>query len=204
MNNDTKLNENNLITNTNDNNYYKRQLVETYVDAFASSIKFYSRVYGAFIEAFSVPFTDAREDLKEIKKEAIVGNALMFTSYDKQQEIYDKSEKIILSKIRNKFDTNFRDKAFVASLSEFIKSYCDLAKITGTGFIYQYISNVTSFWNTVFIEPLRDVLYRTPSHKIHYENKYALFHYDLPQENNDIQKKTMTMRLLKRGYRVQN
>ena len=62
----------------------------------------------------------------------------MFNSYDKQQEIYDKSEKIILSKIRNKFDTNFRDKTFVASLSEFIKSYCELAKITGTGFIYQY------------------------------------------------------------------
>src|SRR6188768_778658 len=110
MNNDTKLNENNLITNTNGNiYYYKPKLVETYVDVFASSIEFYSRVCSAFIEAFSVPFTDAREDLKEIKKEAMVPKALIFTSYDKQQEIYDKSEKIILSKIRNKFDTNFRD-----------------------------------------------------------------------------------------------
>ena len=189
MNPDTKLNENNLITNINGNNYYyKPQLVETYVDAFAYSIEFYSRVYSAFIEAFSVPFTDAREDLKEIKKEAIVGNALMFTSYDKQQEIYDISEKIILSKIRNKFDTNFRDKAFVASLSEFIKSYCDIAKITGAGLIYQYFSNVNSFWNNEFIEPLRDVIYRTPCHKIHSENKYSLFHYDLPQENNHRQK----------------
>ena len=31
-------------------------------------------------------------------------------------------------------------------------------------------------------------MYRTPSHRIHSENKYALFHYDVPQENNDIQK----------------
>jgi poly[(R)-3-hydroxyalkanoate] polymerase subunit PhaC len=114
---------------------------------------------------------------------------LNFNSYDKQQEFYNKSEKIILSKIRNKFDTNFREKTFVKSLSELIKSYCDLAKITGAGLMYQYISNVNSFWNTEFIEPLRDVIYRTPSHKIHSENKYSLFHYDLPQENNYRQKK---------------
>ena len=109
--------------------------------------------------------------------------------YDKQQEFYNKSEKIILSKIRNKFDTNFREKTFVTSLSELIKSYCDFAKITGAGLMYQYMSNVNSFWNTEFIEPLRDVIYRTPSHKIHSENKYSLFHYDLPQENNYGQKK---------------
>ncbi len=108
----------------------------------------------------------------------------MFNSDDKQQEFYNKSEKIILSKIRNKFDKNFREKTFVTSLSEFTKSYCDFAKITGAGLIYQYISNLNSFWNTEFIEPLRDVIYRTPSHKIHSENKYSLFHYDLPQENN--------------------
>ncbi len=189
MNPNTKLNKNNPVSLTNRNDdHVKSQIMETYIDAFASSIEFYSRINRAFIEAMSVPLIDAREDLKEIKKEAIAGKDFMFNSYDKQQEIYDKSEKIILSKIRNKFDTNFRDKPFVASLSEFIKSYCDLAKITGIGLIYQYISNVTSFWNTEFIEPLRDVMYRTPSHKIHYENKYALFHYDLPQENNDIQK----------------
>ena len=108
----------------------------------------------------------------------------MFNSYDKQQEFYNKSEKIVISKIRNKFDKNFREKTFVTSLSEFTKSYCDFAKITGAGLIYQYISNLNSFWNTEFIEPLRDVIYRTPSHKIHSENKYSLFHYDLPQENN--------------------
>ena len=186
MNSITKLNENNHITNINTNDdYVNPQLMETYIDVFASSIEFYSKVNRAFIDAFSVPLTDAREDLKEIKKEAVAGKDFMFNSYDKQQEIYDNSEKIILSKIRNKFDTNFRDKTFVASLSELIKSYCDLAKITGAGLIYQYMSNVNSFWNTEFIEPLRDVIYRTPSHKIHSENKYSLFHYGLPQENSD-------------------
>ena len=190
MNPNTKLNKNNHITNTNTNDdYVKPLLMETYIDAFASSIEFYSRVNRAFIDAFSVPLTDAREELKEIKKEAIDGKDLKFNSYDKQQEFYNKSEKIILSKIRNKFDTNFREKTFVTSLSELIKSYCELAKITGAGLMYQYISNVNSFWNTEFIEPLRDVIYRTPSHKIHSENKYSLFHYDLPQENNYRQKK---------------
>ena len=190
MNPNTKLNKNNHITNTNTNDdYVKPLLMETYIDAFASSIEFYTRVNRAFINAFSVPLTDAREELIEIKKETIDGKDLVFNSYDKQQEFYNKSEKIILSKIRNKFDTNFREKTFVTSLSELIKSYCELAKISSIALMYQYISNVNSFWNTGFIKPLRDVIYRTPSHKIHSENKYSLFHYDLPQENNYRQKK---------------
>ena len=28
-------------------------------------------------------------------------------------------------------------------------------------------------------------MYRTPSYKIHSENKYSLFHYYLPHENDD-------------------
>ena len=73
-------------------------LMETYIDAFASSIDFYIRVNRAFIDAFSVPLTDAREELKEIKKEAIAGKDSKFNSYDKQQEFYNKSEKIYFLK----------------------------------------------------------------------------------------------------------
>ena len=63
MNPNTKLNKNNHITNTNTNDdYVKPLLMETYIDAFASSIEFYSRVNRAFIDAFSVPLTDAREE----------------------------------------------------------------------------------------------------------------------------------------------
>jgi polyhydroxyalkanoate synthase subunit PhaC len=53
-----------------------------------------------------------------------------------------------MSRIRNKFDTNFREEGFTRSLSDFIDSYLDLAKLTGFGQIYQHISNITSFWNT--------------------------------------------------------
>ena len=109
-------------------------------------------------------------------------------THDKQQEFYKKAEKIILSEIRNKFDTNFREKNFVNSLSGFIESYCNLAKTTGAGQLFQQMSNVNAFWNNVYIEPIRDVMYRTPSHKIDSENKYSLFHYYLPHENYDRQR----------------
>ena len=83
MNPNTKLNKNNPVTLTNSNdNHVKSQLMETYIDAFASSIEFYSRVNRAFIEAISVPLIDAREDLKEIKKEVIAGKDFIFNSYD--------------------------------------------------------------------------------------------------------------------------
>jgi poly(3-hydroxyalkanoate) synthetase len=50
----------------------------------------------------------------------------------------------------------------------------------------------------VFIEPLRDTLGRTSSHKINLDDKYSLFHYDIHQqeeesyssENNNIKKKS--------------
>lgn len=87
-----------------------------------------------------------------------------------------------MSSIRNKFDTNFREEGFTRSLSDVIDSYSDLAKLTGYGQIYQYISNITSFWNNAFIEPIRDTALRTPSHKIYSENKYSLIHYDVPKE----------------------
>ncbi len=186
----TKTNSNTNI-NTNDG-YGKPQLWETFIDTFASSIEFYSRLNSAFIAALSVPFTDAKDELNEIKKGVLDngngnGNGKGFSfvniSYDKQQEFYKKAEKIVLSRIRDKFDTNFREKAFVSSLSEFIESYSNLAKVTGAGLFYQHISNVNAYWNNVFVEPIRDVMFRTPSHKIHSKNKYALFHYDLPQKN---------------------
>ena len=51
MNPNTKLNKNNPVKLTNSNdNHVKSQLMETYIDAFASSIEFYSRVNRAFIE----------------------------------------------------------------------------------------------------------------------------------------------------------
>jgi len=37
----------------------------------------------------------------------------------------------------------------------------------------------------IFIEPLRDTAWRSPSHKIYSENKYALFHYNHPHKDNN-------------------
>ena len=77
MNPNTKLNKNNPVTLTSSNDdHFKSQLMETYIDAFASSIEFYSRINRAFIEAISLSLIDAREDLKKIKRGAIAGKDL--------------------------------------------------------------------------------------------------------------------------------
>ena len=113
--NPSKINDDvtNINTDTNTDNYHNKSgLLEAYVDTFASSIEFFSRLNSAFIDALSVPFTDAREEIKEIKKQVMDDdrNLLLFLNYQEQQDFYKKTEKIILSKIRDKFDTNFREK----------------------------------------------------------------------------------------------
>jgi len=37
-----------------------------------------------------------------------------------------------------------------------------------------------SAWNNTYVEPIRDIFYRTPSQKICELGKYSLFHYDKP------------------------
>ncbi len=185
----SNLNKITNITNANTiDGSDKLQLIDTYINAFTSSIEFYSRLNSSFVEALFVPFMDTWQVVKEIQKKVIGDNNLLFIDYDKQQEFYKKTEKIILSEIRRKFDTNFRERDFVNSLSKFIESNCNLAKITGAGQLFQQMSNANAFWNNAYIEPIRDIMYRTPSHKIHSENKYSLFHYYLPHENDDRQR----------------
>lgn len=179
------MDKNSNTNNTNNNNNYNKiPLIETYIDAFASSLEFYSRLNSAFIDALSVPFKDARQDIKNIRKEYLVSR-YFFVDYNQQQEFYKKIEKIILFKIRSKFDLNFREKSFLTSLSEFIESYSNLAHITGMGRVYQQMSNLNAYWNNTFIEHIRDRFFRTPSHIVYSENKYSLFHYHLPSEKED-------------------
>jgi polyhydroxyalkanoate synthase len=85
-----------------------------------------------------------------------------------------------MAMIRDRFDRNFREERFSRVLSDFVDNNSTFAKMTGFGQIYQYASNFASIWNNIFIEPIRDTLLRTPSHKIYSENKYSLFHYDVP------------------------
>src|SRR5919108_4012971 len=129
--------------NIKDNNPHA--LTDAFIDAYASSLQFYSRLNRSFLDALFVPFTDAREELREIRKEAKKEEEkLYFTNYSDyqkyQQDYYKKYEKVIMSRIRDKFDINFREEGFTRSLSEYIDSYSDLAKITGYGQLYQYIS----------------------------------------------------------------
>lgn len=178
------------INNIFDINKYR--LIEVYVDTIASSIEYYSRLNSAFIDALSVPFKDAREEIKEIRKQvSSLDSQGLILNYNDQKKFFNNAEKLVLSKIRNKFDSNFRENTFVTSLSEYVDSYCNLAKVTGTGQVYQHMLNLSAFWNNTFIEPIRDVMYRTPSHKIYSENNYSLFHYHLPQDNesriNDVE-----------------
>jgi polyhydroxyalkanoate synthase subunit PhaC len=184
INNIIKKNDN--YTNHHNDHLTSTNFLDAYIDAYASSIEFYSRLNSAFIDAVSVPFTDAREEIREIRNEI---KPKEFFNYNQQQEeLYRKIEKTSLSKIRKKFDINFREKTFVDSLSEFVESFCNVVNITGTGYLYKNISNLNSFWNNVFIEPIRDTWGRTSSHKINLGDTYSLIHYNLPQQQQKEEK----------------
>lgn len=78
---------------------------------------------------------------------------------------------------RKEFDAKFRDETFVRLLAEAVNSYSRFAKASGLGQMYQNISSAAAIWNNTFLEPSRDRVWRTPSHEIHSEDKFALFHY---------------------------
>ena len=170
------------IDDRNKNNNQKT-LPYAFADSIASSLQFYSNLNRSFLEALSVPFTYALKEIREPKKES-------FTDYHEYQkyeiEYYKKYEKI-MAMIRDRFDKNFREGGFTRALSDFVERNSTLAMLTGFGQIYQYASNFTSIWNNAFIEPIRDTLLRTPSHKIYSENKYSLFHYDVPENETTIE-----------------
>lgn len=175
---DTSNSVNNVNTNNSNSNSLSK-LMDLFVDAYSSSIQFYLRLNRSFLDALFVPFMDAREEIVEIRKGRQEGaNHDPLFIYKQEYEYYRKLEKIIMAKIREKFDGNIREEGFVRSLSEFIDSSSMLAKAAGYGYIYQNTSNFNSFWNNTIIEPIRDKAFRTPSHKIYSERKYSLFHYD--------------------------
>lgn len=119
-------------------------------------------------------------------------NSLIKNNWDenlnRQLEFYNRCEKIILTKIRNIFNTNFRNKDFVSTLSECVDLNYKLAKISGLGFLYQQFSNANYLLNDPYLQRFRDRMYITPSHKIHSEDNYSLFHYYTPHQNQAIQK----------------
>ncbi len=125
--------------------------------AYSSSLRFYSKLFEAFTYAYLISLRTFSENETLQKKEEL--------------------EQVIMNKIRDVFDVKFRDDDFIRALSDIVENYSKLAKLTGFGQVYQNMSNLASIWNNAFIEPLRDTLFRTPSHKDYQFEKYSLRHY---------------------------
>jgi hypothetical protein len=88
------------------------------------------------------------------------------TLSDKSWTDFTELDKIIRSRAHKIFDAKFREERFVKLLSDTIARYSELAKIAGTGKVYQFLSNRVAQWNNDFVEPFRDTLFRTPSQKV--------------------------------------
>ena len=118
-----------------------------YTRFFLSSIEFNRELLYAFAEFWRMHLTTISE-------------------YNKSWKDFTELDKIIRSRSHKIFDAKLRDERFVKSLSDTVANYSELAKITGVGKIYQLLTNRIAQWNNDFVEPLRDTLYRTPSHKV--------------------------------------
>jgi class III poly(R)-hydroxyalkanoic acid synthase PhaC subunit len=95
------------------------------------------------------------------------------------------AERIWLSACRYTFEESFREESFIQSLSSALDCYSKLAQSYGIGQFYQSLSNFTSVWNNLFIEPIRDTMARTPSHEIYSEGKFSLYHYNSRTERTN-------------------
>ena len=126
--------------------------------ALLNSSRFNWKLYEAFAEAYSVYLN------------------ILFKEGNTSKDLAE-LEKIIRKTIGNLFNTKFRDDNFIATLSNVVASYSNLAKATGVGKMYQHLSNLWSVWDNGFVEPLRDTLWRTPSYKVTNLEKYSLFRY---------------------------
>lgn len=147
-----------------------------------NSSRFNWKLYEAFTEAYSV-YMD-----------------MLFKEGNTSKDLAE-FEKIIRKKIGSIFNTKLRDENFIATLSDVVASYSNLAKATAFGKTYQHLSNLWSVWDNDFVEPLRDTLWRTPSYKVTNLEKYSLFRYysDKTREadkNKDNDRKQPTTPLL--------
>jgi polyhydroxyalkanoate synthase len=155
--------------NTNNKNsifaFYDQFFMNIYNNVFAkalsNSTQFNTELYKAFSKAYQVYMNTISE-------------------YNRSWKDFAELDKTLRSRFHKVFDEKFREERFVNSLSDTVASYSELAKITGLGKMYQYLSRAASAWNNDFIEPIRDTLYRTPSQKIWELEKYSLFHYYVP------------------------
>jgi polyhydroxyalkanoate synthase subunit PhaC len=127
--------------------------------ALSTSTQFNMKLYNVFTTAYHIYINTISE-------------------YNKSWKDLSELDKVLRSKFLNALDEKFREEEFVTSLSETVAASSQLAKITGSGMIYKYLSNMLSVWNNDFIDPIRNTLFRTPSEKVCEIEKYSLFRYD--------------------------
>ena len=90
--------------------------------ALSSSMQLNTELCRAFTEASDIYFS-------EISK------------YNKSWHDPFELDKILRGKFRKVFDQKFREEKFVHILSDAVANYSELAEITGTGKMYQHLSN---------------------------------------------------------------
>ena len=134
-------------------------LRDTLSSAFINSSRFNEKLFKTFSEAYWV-----------YVKTILEGNNIA--------KDLPEFEKIVRSRISNVFNVRFREGDFVSTLSDTVESYSDLVKDTAFGQGYQNFSEYWANWNNMFVEPIRDTLWRTPSQKIAQLEKYSLFRYN--------------------------
>lgn len=134
----------------------------TFAKAYSDYISFYSSFNSKIANAFADSY------------------AAMVDIYLQDRDSTNTSdlERKTMAKARDIFNDKFREQDFLRSVSEVTEAFSKMAKTTGFGQIYQNVSNMTATWNNLLIEPLRDKIFRTPSHKVYTEGSFSLFHYD--------------------------
>lgn len=133
-------------------------ILNTFTHTVSSSIQFNLKMSNALFETYLIYLNAVSE-------------------YGKSWSNIFELEKILRSRIRMTIDKRFREKVFINALSDAITDYSQFSKSIGLGKLYQLLSDRSSVWNNVFMEPIRDTLFRTPSEKICEIEKYSLFHY---------------------------
>lgn len=92
--------------------YDPSAIVEAYNRYFTSFVNFYSEIYNTFGHAFLSSIEEIGKEI-DLEKDKSLLDFQWIALNNKQKKSYEKIEKKVLSKIRNAFDTDFRDDHFV-------------------------------------------------------------------------------------------
>ena len=134
----------------------------------------------AYFNAF-LPYADFAIKLSNFR--AQYGMSLLHSWARASQFISDFQEengKAIQDKFRHTFDTELKSmlgkKEFCESLSDFMDSYTNLVPLLNHDKSYRYLESVVKNLDSM-VEPIRDVVNRTPSEVIPMHGRFEVHHY---------------------------